>query len=85
MARNLNDVLEIIKESDDLDSIFYYFIASRLLGGGHYRALSDWVLKEDSHELMEKLDNLYPYGFANLNAMKIEVVKIIEGYFWEHL
>ena len=85
VARNLNDVLEIIKESDDLDSIFYYFIASRLLGGGHYRALSDWVLKEDSHELMEKLDNLYPYGFANLNAMKIEVVKIIEGYFWEHL
>ncbi len=85
VARDLTDVLEIIKGSDDLDSIFYYFIASRLLDGGHYRALSDWVLEKDSHELMGKLDNLYPYGFANLNAMKIEIVKIIEGYFWEHL
>ncbi|MEA1943748.1 MAG: DUF5752 family protein [Euryarchaeota archaeon] len=84
VATNMNEALETLKEID-LDSIFYYFIASRLLGGGHYKALSQWILDNDSHGLMEKLDNLYPYGFANINAMRDEIVRIIEGYFWEHL
>lgn len=84
VAANMNEALEILKEID-LDSIFYYFIASRLLGGEHYKALSEWILENDSQELVGKLDNLYPYGFANVNAMRVEIVKIIEGYFWEHL
>ncbi|MHC1569996.1 hypothetical protein CW696_03320 [ANME-2 cluster archaeon] len=81
---NMNEALDILKEID-LDSIFYYFVASRLLGGGHYRLLSQWILENDSHELMEKLDNLYPYGFANMNDMRNEIIRIIERYFWEHL
>ncbi len=84
VATNMNEALEVLKEID-LDSIFYYFIASRLLGGEQYKALSRWILNNDSHELMEKLDNLYPYGFANMNDMRNEIIRIIEGYFWEHL
>ena len=84
VVTNMNEVLETIKEID-LDSIFYYFIASRLLGGEHYKELSRWILKNDSHELIEKLDDLYPYGFANMDALRNEIVRIIEGYFWENV
>ena len=84
VASNIGEALEILKVID-LDSIFYYFIASRMLGGEHYKAFSRWISENNSHELMEKLDTLYPYGFANTNAMRIEIIKIIEGYFWEHL
>ena len=84
VASNIREALEVLKVID-LDSIFYYFIASRMLSGEHYKAFSRWILENDSHELMESLDNLYPYGFANLNAMRVEIVKIVERYFWEHL
>jgi len=84
VVTNINEVLETIKEID-LDSIFYYFIASRLLGGEHYKELSRWILNNDSHELIEKLDNIYPYGFANMDALRNEIVRIIEGYFWENI
>jgi len=84
VVTNMNEALETIKEID-LDSIFYYFIASRLLGGEHYKELSRWILENNSHELMEKLDNLYPYGFANMDALRNGIVRIIEGYFWEHI
>ncbi|MCK4811868.1 MAG: hypothetical protein KAS74_06320 [Methanosarcinales archaeon] len=84
VASDMGEALEILKEID-LDSIFYYFIASRMLDGEHYKEFSRWVLENDSRELMESLDNLYPYGFANLNAMRVEIVKIVERYFWEHL
>ncbi len=84
MVTNMNEVLETIKEID-LDSIFYYFIASRLLGGEHYKELSRWILKNDTHNLIEKLDNIYPYGFANMDALRNEIVRIIERYFWENI
>ena len=84
VVKNMNEVLETIKDID-LDTIFYYFIASRLLGGEHYKKLSRWILKNNSYELMEKLDNLYPYGFANMGAMRNEIVRIVEAYFWEHI
>ncbi|MEA1869476.1 MAG: DUF5752 family protein [Euryarchaeota archaeon] len=84
VVTNMNEVLETIKEID-LDSIFYYFIASRLLGGEHYKELSRWILRNDSHKLIEKLDNIYPYGFANMDALRNEIVRIIEGYFWENI
>ncbi|HIE32142.1 MAG TPA: hypothetical protein EYP67_07180 [Methanosarcinales archaeon] len=84
VASNMGEALEVLKNID-LDSIFYYFIASRMLSGEHYKAFSHWIIENNSHELMEELDNLYPYGFANLNAMRVEIVKIIERYFWEHL
>ncbi len=84
VVTNMNGALETIKEID-LDSIFYYFIASRLLGGEHYKELSRWIQRNDSHELMEKLDNLYPYGFANMDALRAEIVRIIERYFWENI
>jgi len=84
VASTISEALEVLKVID-LDSIFYYFIASRMLSGEHYKEFSRWVLENDRHELMEALDNLYPYGFANLNAMRIEIVKIVERYFWEHL
>ncbi len=84
VASNISEALEVLKVID-LDSIFYYFIASRMLGGEHYKAFSRWIFENNSHELMESLDNLYPYGFANLNAMRVEIVKIVERYFWEHL
>jgi hypothetical protein len=84
VVTNMNEALETIKEID-LDSIFYYFIASRLLGGEHYKELSRWILENNSHELMEKLDNLYPYGFANMDALRNGIVGIVEGYFWEHI
>jgi len=84
VVTNMNEALETIKEID-LDSIFYYFIASRLLGGEHYKELSRWIQGNNSHGLMEKLDNLYPYGFANMDALRNEIVGIIEGYFWEHI
>jgi len=80
VVTNMNEVLETIKEID-LDSIFYYFIASRLLGGEHYKELSRWILDNNSHELVEKLDNLYPYGFANIDAMRYEIVRIVELFF----
>nr|QNO50230.1 hypothetical protein PFOEMBKA_00002 [Methanosarcinales archaeon ANME-2c ERB4] len=82
VVTTMNEALETVKEID-LDSIFYYFIASRLLGGEHYKELSRWILRNDSHELIEKLDSLYPYGFANMDALRNEIVRIIEGYFWE--
>jgi len=84
VVKNMNEVLETIKEID-LDSIFYYFIASRLLGGEHYKELSRWIRGNNSHGLMEKLDNLYPYGFANMDALRNEIIRIVEGYFWEHI
>ena len=84
VATNMSEALEILKELG-LDSVFYYFIASRLLGGEHYRTLSQWILDNDSHGLVERLDNIYPYGFANMNAMRNEVVRLVEGYFWEHI
>lgn len=84
VVTNMNEVLETIKEID-LDSIFYYVIASRLLGGEHYVELSHWIRRNNSHELVEKLDNLYPYGFANMADLRNEIVRIIEGYFWEHI
>ncbi|MEA3281433.1 MAG: DUF5752 family protein [Euryarchaeota archaeon] len=84
VVTNMNEILETIKEID-LDSIFYYFIASRLLGGEHYKELSRWMQRNDSHELMEKLDSLYPYGFANMDALRAEIVRIIEGHFWENI
>jgi len=84
VVTNMNEALETIKEID-LDSIFYYFIASRLLGGEHYKELSRWIRGNNSHGLMEKLDNLYPYGFVNMDALRNEIIRIVEGYFWEHI
>ena len=84
VASDIKEMLAILKEVD-LETIFYYFIASRLLDGGHYKKWSDWIFENDSQELMEKLDNLYPYGFASMEAMRTEIVKIVEKYLWEHL
>jgi len=84
VASDIKEMLVILKEIDP-ETIFYYFIASRLLDGGHYKKWSDWVHANDSHELMEKLDDLYPYGFASMEAMRTEIVKIVEEYLWEHL
>ena len=84
VASDIKEMLAILKEVD-LETIFYYFIASRLLDGGHYKKWSDWIFENDSQELMEKLDNLYPYGFASMEDMRTEIVKIVEKYLWEHL
>jgi septum formation topological specificity factor MinE len=79
-ASNIIEFLDALSKIDS-DSLFYHFFATRLLYNRETNDLSNWILTNTGNkELADKLARLDPYSFTNLDALQVEIIKIIEKY-----
>lgn len=85
VARDEQQLLEIVEEVS-LDSIYYhthrFFLRHQFIAGPYPNDFATWAaIQVRDRVLGEKLGILDPYEFANLEALRTEIVIIIE----EHL
>ncbi len=79
-ASNIGELLDAMKKIDS-ESLFYHFFATRLFYNHATSDLLDWILANTGNkELAYKLAHLDPYGFTNLDALRSEIIRILEKY-----
>lgn len=79
-ASNINEFLDAMRKIDN-ESVFHHFFAARLFNHQKTNEFSTWIsTATGNEELAEKLANLDPLGFTNLEALRAEIIKTIEKY-----
>src|SRR5512135_3223222 len=83
-ARDERQLLEAIEEIP-LDSIYYhthsFFLRHQYIAGPYPNDFATWVaVQVRDHVLGEKLGILDPFDYENLDALRIEIVNIIEDH-----
>ncbi len=79
-ANDIEEFLEALRKIDS-EALFYHFFTTRLFYNQETNDFSRWVLAiTGNKELADKLASLDPYGFTNLDALRAEIIKVVEKH-----